>query len=206
MTDEGYIKFDCDWHDGPPITPQLFDRINPWRQTLHHHGLIGVGNDGIGFGNISVRNPDDSGFFITGTATGSIAELTRQHYTRVVSHDLSSNRLTCRGLVQASSESLTHAALYEADPAIHSVAHVHCAHLWEYLLHRAPTTSAHIPYGTPEMGREMIRLYRESDLPQTRLLVMAGHKDGLISFGADPREAVSRLLDLSKNEQPPQAT
>lgn len=193
MTDEGTIKFHGDWHRGDPIPPDCYALINPWRQRLYDHGLIGVTPDGIGYGNLSVRYGPENQFVITGTATGGFAALEAPHYTRVVSYDLKKNTLSCNGPIHASSESLTHAALYQTDPAITAVAHVHSAALWQRLLHHAPTTSADVPYGTPQMALEMKRLYRETDLPQTRLLVMAGHRDGVVSFGENLREAIERL-------------
>lgn len=192
-TDEGYIKFHCDWQPGPPISDELFQAINPWRQKLYDHRLIGAYPDGVGFGNLSVRHGHDNPFIITGTATGVLPSLTPDHYTIVTSFDLDANRVSCRGPVRASSESLTHAALYQIDPAIQAVAHAHSHDLWQRLLHQIPTTDASVPYGTPEMAHEMTRLYRKTDLPRTRLLVMAGHPDGLISFGRDLAEAVNRL-------------
>lgn len=193
MTDEGTIKFHCNWHRGDPIPHDCYESINPWRQRLYGHGLIGVTPDGIGYGNLSTRYGPDNQFVITGTATGGLEELGPHHYTRVRSYDLKKNSLSCSGPIRASSESLTHAALYQVDPAIIAVAHVHSAALWQRLLHHAPTTHANIPYGTPQMALEMKRLYRETGLPQTRLLVMAGHRDGVISFGQSLGEAVGRL-------------
>jgi len=193
MNDEGTIKFHCDWHRGDPIALDCYGLINPWRGRLYDHGLIGVTPDGIGYGNLSTRYGPGNQFVITGTATGGLTTLEPCHYSHVTTFDLENNRLSCSGPTCASSESLTHAALYEMDPAMTAVAHVHSATLWQRLLHHAPTTGPDIPYGTPQMALEIKRLYRETGLPQTRLLVMAGHRDGVISFGENLREAVERL-------------
>ena len=48
---------------------------------------------------------------------------------------------TCIGPIQASSASLTHAAIYQANPDINAVIHVHDRDLWENLLDRVPTTA-----------------------------------------------------------------
>ena len=194
MNDEGTIKFHCDWHRGDPIGPDGYELINPWRQRLYEYGLIGVTPDGIGYGNLSARYGPDNQFVITGTATGGFAALEPRHYSHVITFDLENNRLSCCGPIHASSESLTHAALYQVNPDIAAVAHVHSAALWQRLLHQAPTTSADVPYGTPQMALEMKRLYRETDLSQTRRLAMAGHRDGVISFGESLSEAVERLI------------
>jgi L-ribulose-5-phosphate 4-epimerase len=46
------------------------------------------------------------------------------------------------------------------------------------------------------MAAEMIRLFYEDELAQAQALVMAGHEDGILTFGATVAEAVQRLLDL----------
>ncbi len=46
------------------------------------------------------------------------------------------------------------------------------------------------------MANEFRRLYRDTDFRQTRLAVMAGHEEGLISVGSDLQEAATRILDL----------
>jgi ribulose-5-phosphate 4-epimerase/fuculose-1-phosphate aldolase len=98
--------------------------------------------------------------------------------------------------VQASSEALTHAAIYELDAGIRAIAHVHSGELWDRLLDRIPTTSPDVPYGTPEMAREFRRLYRESGFAETGVAVMAGHAEGLVAVAGDIHEATRRLLDL----------
>ncbi len=199
MMDEGVIKFRCDWQPGPPIDAAVFDQINPSRQQLCRHGLIGEDDHGIGFGNLSARATQgdaygDTVFVITGTGTGGTPTLTPDHYTRVTGYDLDTNRLSCRGPIRASSESLTHAALYEADPQIQAVAHVHHLGLWQRLLYRVPTTPRQIPYGTPAMAHAVIALYRTTDLPTTRVLAMAGHRAGLVAFGSTPDDATDPLI------------
>ena len=68
--------------------------------------------------------------------------------------------MTCRGASQASSESLTHAAIYEMDDGIHAVVHVHDPELWQHLKNTFPTTDPDAAYGTPEMAREFARIWR----------------------------------------------
>ena len=64
-------------------------------------------------------------------------------------------------------------------------------------LHRLPTTRAAAAYGTPEMALEIIRLLHESTVRrEEQVLVMAGHREGLIAFGEDLAGAGERLLAL----------
>lgn len=117
MTDEGYIKFSCDWTKGPPFENAAIAELNKWRRPLFDAGLVGQYEDtGVGFGNMSMRSGPDVQFVISGTQTGHLADLTGAHYAEVTNYDIEGNRITCHGPVKASSESLTHAAIYELGP------------------------------------------------------------------------------------------
>jgi L-ribulose-5-phosphate 4-epimerase len=168
MIDEGYIKFEAHWEKAPPLDDGLLEELQRWRQKLYDLQLIGAYPDGIGFGNISQRYNRNE-FIISGSATGNFPELTAAHYILVTKVDAPQNQLWCRGPVVASSESMSHAALYAVDDAIGAVIHVHHLPMWEQLLGAVPTTPEHIPYGTPEMAAAIAQLFRESDLPQKRI-------------------------------------
>jgi L-ribulose-5-phosphate 4-epimerase len=196
VIDEGYIKFDCRWTESPPLDGDVVEEIIKWRRPLFDAGLVGHFADiGIGFGNISMRSNTPGRFIITGTQTGHLAELSGAHLAEVTDYDIQGNSLFCRGPVRASSESLTHAAIYELDPELNAVVHVHSDALWQALRDTVPTTDAAIPYGTPEMAQEFRRLYRHTDFASAGLAVMAGHEGGLISIGHDLARAASRFLD-----------
>jgi ribulose-5-phosphate 4-epimerase/fuculose-1-phosphate aldolase len=130
---------------------------------------------------------------ISGTQTGGVAETTPGQYTRLTGWDVAANRVCCRGPVKASSESLTHAMLYDLMPGVGAVIHVHLHDLWMRLLHQVPTTREEVSYGTPEMAAEVKRLLVEDDLQRTCLFAMAGHEDGLVVVGADLGRAMARL-------------
>ena len=134
--------------------------------------------------------------FYSGTQTGNLPQLTSAHYSLVEDYDIDANHVTCRGPVRASSETLTHAAIFELTNAIRAVVHVHHEGLWRRLQGKAPTTHAKVRYGTPEMAKEFRRLYVETDFAATRIAVMAGHIAGLISIGEGLHEAGQRLLDF----------
>lgn len=199
MIDEGYIKFAIDWQpDAPPGADDVAD-LNRWRQPLYAAGLIGEYRElGIGYGNLSRRTGGNGHFVISGTQTGHLAVLGAEHYALISDYDIAANRVSCRGRVKASSESMTHAAIYELSAAINAVVHVHSRPLWEQHMHRLPTTRTSVGYGTPEMAREFERLYRETDFAATGIAVMAGHEEGIVSFGRDISEAARRILDLGE--------
>lgn len=193
MIDEGYIKYHIEWEEAPP-DPAVPPALLSVRNDLFQSGLIGVYEDlRIGFGNVSALSPEDR-FFISGTQTGHIAELTAAHCSEVLSYDIAANTLRCLGPVKASSEALTHAAVYACAADIRFVVHVHHYDFWRAVLAHVPTTRPDVPYGTPEMAAEVRRLYAESPLPEGRILAMAGHSEGIITFGATPEAALAALM------------
>ena len=192
--DEGYIKFNCNWILSNDIPLDKVAELNMWREIMYDKGWIGLYPDGIGFGNISMRCNEKT-FLISGTATGGLPTLTKSHYSLVTNYDLSTNTVTCMGPLKASSESLTHALIYECSAATNAVIHIHNLDLWNRLLHHAPTSSENISYGTPEMANEIKRLFAETALRKEKIIVMGGHQEGIISFGRDLEEAGSILID-----------
>lgn len=192
--DEGYIKFNCNWIASNDIPLDKVAALNVWRDILYKKRLIGVYPDGIGFGNISMRC-DEKTFLISGSATGALETLNESHYSLVTEYNLSTNSLTCVGPIKASSESLTHALIYECSAATNAVIHIHNLELWKRLMHHVPTSSEAIPYGTIEMANEIKRLFDETALSKEKILVMGGHKEGIISFGKDLAEAGNILID-----------
>ena len=170
-----------------------------WRERLYALGLIGVYDNGIGFGNLSVRTAEGQGFIISGTQTGGLPRLSTEHYTQVVAYRIEENYVRCQGSIKASSESLTHAMIYEMDLGIRAVVHVHHEALWRRLMGKVPTTSKKIPYGTPEMACEVRQLYQKTDLRDKKILAMGGHREGLITFGRGLEEAGSLLVKLVNN-------
>jgi L-ribulose-5-phosphate 4-epimerase len=193
MTDEGYIKFNCTWIKEELPDKKVIEDLNSWRQKLYNSQLIGAYHDGIGYGNISQRLADGT-FLITGSTTGKIKQLTGQHFTRVSDFDIANNTITCHGPIKASSESLTHAIIYQSLPEVNAVVHIHNKKLWQKLLHNVPTTSAQVAYGTSEMANEIRRLLATTNLKEDKTLVMAGHEDGLIAFGNNLKEASAKFL------------
>lgn len=193
--DEGYVKYHCTWNPAEPLEVSSIQALNFWRNKLFQLGLIGKYENGIGFGNVSVRGGIDRQFIISGTSTGGIAELDESHYTTVIDYDWKKNTVTCEGPIQASSEALTHAAIYEANPHTNAVIHVHHRLLWERLMYRVPTTRENVAYGTPEMAEEIIRLCREEGLVDKQILVMSGHEEGIIAFGSCLDRSGDLLLD-----------
>jgi len=114
-------------------------------------------------------------------------------YVRVVGYDFARNWVSYEGTAIPSSESLTHAAIYESDVAISAVIHCHDSMLWRTLHDRVPTTSKAIAYGTLEMAYEIMRLFEVSDVRSKKIFVMAGHQDGIVAFGKSLEDAFDVL-------------
>lgn len=195
---EGYIKYNCEWNNSKvEIDDEIYFELEKQRAKLYNLGLIGVYQDGIGFGNISVRIKDNN-FLITGSATGEFTTLEKEHYSLVNNYDIIGNSLSCSGIIKASAESLTHAAIYEAVSEVGSVVHVHSLNLWEKLLNKYPSTPEKIEYGTPQMAIEVGILANKIKDNELKIIVMGGHKEGIISFGNNIEDATNNIIELYK--------
>jgi len=198
MLDEGYIKYQSRWSEAPAPDPAAAKLLAKWREPLFAAGLVGHYKElGIGFGNISIRCGDPGQFLITGTQTGHVAPTTEEHYSLVTDYDIERNEVFCTGPVQASSEAMTHAAIYELDPSIAAIVHVHSKALWDEHLNSLPTTSTDVAYGTPEMAKEFRRLFVDSTFGLQGIAVMGGHEEGLVSIGGSLEQAAARILALT---------
>jgi len=197
-----YIKFSCE-RAAMEITS--FDRLaelNAHRRKLLQLGLIGVDPNGIGFGNLSVRKGATDNFYITGSATAGVHELTLAHCAKVVACDFERNRIRYEGSALPSSESLTHAAIYESDATAGAVIHCHDSKLWTVVLNEVPTTSKASEYGTPDMAHEIMRLFTRTDIQSRKIVVMAGHQGGIVTFGKDLEDAFA-VLTRERKKTPP---
>lgn len=195
MIDEGYIKYQQEHLPSKPLDEYLIAEINEYRGILYQMELIGAYDEVIGYGNISIKLPNGS-MLISGTQTGQTAQLGPEHYTIVTSYSIPENKLTCQGPIKASSEALTHAAVYELREDIKAVIHVHSKALWEKYLDKMPTTSPEISYGTPQMASEVKRLYDQGPMQQNPVMIMAGHEEGIVTFGSSLKEAFEALKRL----------
>ena len=194
---EGYIKFNCIWEQREiKFQDELYAQLETARTQLYALGLVGMYPDGIGFGNISVRSNEDESFIISGSATGGFANLKQSDYALVTKYNISENTIFCSGLTKASSESLTHAAVYKSLPEVGAVVHVHCLWLWKKLLNLYPTTSAEIEYGTPEMADAVGKLASEINKKEEKIIVMGGHQEGILVFGSNLTDATAQIINI----------
>lgn len=205
--DEGVIKFHAE-HRHRALDPRRYGEVAcaliAWREILSRLGLVGQEPGrygGFGYGNVSARIGPPSaprgrrGFLISGTQTSGLPCVTLADFSAVVACDPARNRVESHGLVMPSSESMTHAALYDLGSHIRFVLHAHSPAIWQRAgALRLPTTDPAVPYGTQAMARAVGRLWRETALSETRILAMGGHQDGVVCFGRSAQEAGQALL------------
>jgi hypothetical protein len=203
--DEGVIKFEAEHEDASlePRHRELACKLVAWREVMAMLQLVGQDPDrygGAGYGNVSGRVGPASvrgarAMLITGTQTGGVRRIGFDHFCLVERYDEQKNWVKSRGPIRPSSETMTHGAIYDLSPAIRFVLHAHSPVLWRRADSlRLPTTDPRVPYGTPEMAREVHRLWGGSTLPATRILAMGGHEDGIIVFGHSAEEAGQMLV------------
>jgi hypothetical protein len=199
--DDGVIKYSSDRVDGSAPTSAALTQLNAARTRLFELGLIGAYPNGIGYGNLSVR---DAGmqFVISASATGAYRTLRDGQYCLVESFSIDRNWVRSRGALPASSESMTHGAIYLANPAVQCVIHVHSRSIFDGLLGRgALHTAADIAYGTPAMANAVMQLVQDQPgLPV--LFAMAGHDEGVVAYGADVSSVTALLVDTLNRIKP----
>jgi hypothetical protein len=203
---EGVIKFDLKFTSAPPLPPEDLREINAWRRILHLLGLTGQDPeryDGLGYGNISrLLEPFDAPasrrrFVISGTQTGGLSDLKEEHSALVTECEPERNRVVAEGPIRPSSEALTHGTLYQADPSLHFIMHVHSPEIWRRARElKIPLTDEKAAYGTPDMAAEVRRLLLQPSVRKGRIFAMGGHEDGLVAFGRTAEEAGTVLVNL----------
>jgi L-ribulose-5-phosphate 4-epimerase len=207
VTEEGVIKFSAE-HERQPLSRQrhgaLCAELVAWRRIMAQTGLVGRAPHlygGAGYGNVSGRvgapgSPmGRRAMLISGTQTGTFEAVDLDDFCLVERYDYRRNRVWSRGLIEPSSETMTHGAIYDLSPHIRFVFHGHTAVIWSQA--RAlgiPVTDPSVPYGTPEMATEVQRLYRSTALAQGRILAMGGHEDGMVVFGHTAEDAGRVLM------------
>lgn len=185
MPKDGVIQFHYQLKYSRTVSEVIYNTLEHTRKKAFNNKLIGVYPDGTGYGNLSYRLQNQAGFYISASQTGHLPACLPEHYCQIYDYDYQKNQVRYSGHLPPSSESLTHAMFYELDGTIGAVLHIHHAAAWARLKYQLPTTHEGIAYGSIEMAMEVKRLYQTSSLQQGKCLVMAGHEDGLISFGKD---------------------
>ncbi len=198
--DDGVIKYERHFTPSTPLEPDEYSTLEKWRKKLFNLKLIGeYPKVCIGYGNLSqkVRTSDSIEFIITATQTGKFADLSGEHYTLVEGYDFEKNLIKAKGVLDASSEALTHASIYECSKDINVVFHIHDKEIWTKMLEQNfESTPPDVPYGTIEMVKAVRELIKGRS---SGVFAMAGHEDGIVSWAKSHDEAGKLILDLVKN-------
>ena len=184
---DGVIKYSIEHQSAIAPLFSGYEQLEALRTRLFTLGLIGE-KDGIGYGNLSMRDDNSKSFFITATQTGRKYTLSREYYTYISDYDFSTFKVISQGIHKPSSEALSHAMIYEIDERITTVIHIHSLALWNFMKAKnyLATTAE---YGTAEMVEEIAGLYTNLDPMMNNAFVMKGHEEGIITFGRSVEEA-----------------
>ncbi|MBY0415614.1 MAG: class II aldolase/adducin family protein, partial [Bdellovibrionales bacterium] len=181
-----------------------YQELEYWRKKLYDLNLIGEYPEAqVGFGNMSAvkdysqfqpsKKPQ---FIITGTQTGKYSDLKGDQYTRVLDYDIDSLKIAMMGAIEASSEALTHAAIYASNSNIKAVFHIHSNEIWKKMIADCSDfTAAEIPYGTVEMALATQNCIKNKN---AGVFCMHGHEDGIVIYGTSMEEAGNLTLALQK--------
>ncbi len=192
---EGVIKFNAIQISSSLINNNEFNNIASWRDLCFQKKYIGIADDGIGYGNISMRSGDNNEFIISASATGGIHNSKAEDYSKVIAFNIKNNSLQCIGSKLASSESLSHAAIYNCNANIKTVLHIHNIELWNKYKNILPTTSDKIEYGTQDMANAIAELALSIG-KNNGVIVMGGHIEGLLSFGENLDDCIKAIDNL----------
>jgi L-ribulose-5-phosphate 4-epimerase len=194
------IKFSVELNRRPSVDPVQVRLLRGWRNILWRLGVIGSSParyHGLGYGNISIRHPDEpSSFIISGSQTGAVAELSADDFVVVDDYEVATNWVRARGLINPSSEALTHAQVYHCLSWAGAVIHGHCPEIWRHGDEIGlPSTAPTADYGSVALAEEIAELCGCLPEGSSGLFTMAGHEDGVISLGPDISGAALVLLD-----------
>ncbi len=190
MSQEGLIKFQLNhvMRSLDEINIQL-ESLFKIRKKLFSKKMIGVDNFGVGYGNISIRIDFSDHFLITGTQTSSMPIITKDEMVLVRGYDPKKFTIDSCGQIKPSSESSTHATLYQMDKKIISIIHIHNFSLWKNMIEQNFHVSGDLEYGTKELSNNIREIFSIINNSPQKIFPMKGHEGGVISYGQSIEEA-----------------
>ncbi len=191
---EGVIKFNLEHKEKKlsNISSSDFEELNSIRKKLFEQNMIGELPNGIGFGNISIRIKNNS-FLISGSGTGGKENLTLSDYALVEDFSIEKNTVISIGETPASSESLTHAALYLENYAINAVIHIHKKDMFDkFKINNLCCLPKEILYGTVDLAKALSDCGKNNS---NGIIATLGHEDGLYVWGVNLIDAYNILLN-----------
>lgn len=149
--------------------------------------------DGLAFGNVSTGTGAEAGFWVSATQTADLAVLEPDMAVRVEAWSIDANRVDARGRRMPSSETLSHAAIFEARGSRPTtVVHGHAPRLW------ALADALELPVTDPAAANGTIaiaRAVRALAIDEAGLIVMGGHRDGVLAYADSGPRAIAAIRD-----------
>lgn len=195
---EGVVKYSLSFIEKELFFENEYHALEECRKRLYALGAIGAYDDGLGYGNISVRINNGEEFLITATQTGHLSNLSKDEYSLVEKIDYDTFKTTASGKSKPSSECITHGAIYGLSENINAVIHIHNEKLWNFMLDNGYLSTNDTPYGTPEMVEDVVNIYKDIEALSNNVFVMKGHFEGIVSFGRNLAEAETVLFNIIK--------
>lgn len=180
-TDEGYVgtKFHTVYVAREPGCDERAAELIQWCRRFAQLGLAGKA-----MGNLSIRSA--RGLIITPTGTDPLT-IGPGDLVEVLRVDMASRELEVAGRREPSSESMLHAAIYEARPEVNAIFHGHSAPLLAAAERLGlPVSAREQPYGTPALVAEVLAVARTADV-----FIMRNH--GFVALGGTCAEAGRRV-------------
>ena len=208
---EGVVQFAFGLSQEPGIEPSA--ELRAWREMLMRLELIGQSPDrydGFAYGNLSERISSSEHTDKLVISASQTAHLHRDNPAAWVTVDtVSLDRFwaEARGKHPPSSETMTHAMIYAAEPKANWVFHAHSPEIWQAADQLGlPATPAEVPYGSPAMAQAVAALLN-SHMSRPLVFITAGHEDGVFALGSTARDCgglltsyLARALAISGEE------
>lgn len=195
---EGVVQFAFGLSQEPGLEPS--HELRAWREMLMRLELIGQTPEryeGFAYGNLSERVRGDDGRDKLVISASQTAHLHRDNPAAWVTvDDVSLTRFwaEARGKHPPSSETMTHAMIYAAEPKANWVFHAHSPEIFRAAKRlKLPATPADVPYGSPAMAQAVADLL-SSNMSRPLVFITAGHEDGVFAFGPTARDAGGLLV------------
>ena len=170
------VKFETVFVERCAPTSEYIDELIVWCKKFSELGIAPLHETGS-HGNLSVRT--EKGFIITGAGT-NLGKMSEKEFVEVVS--VSGNKVDVRGLVDPSSESTLHQAIYSARPDVNAIFHGHDVKVMENAEKLGiSVTEKEELYGTPELMEQAKKLCKNN------YFILKNH--GMVALGATMKEA-----------------
>jgi hypothetical protein len=195
MTETGGVKFRAERLAAEMRPCPDLAELGLYRSKLRDQKFIGQDVSGIGFGNISVKAKNETGFFIT-ISGGAIREsISQADLAWVKSWSFAENIVRFEGPGTPSAETLTHAAIYDANRSVGAILHIHNRSVWDWLVAHGEATADAAEYGTAAMA-ETVQEFLNRSARLTNVFAMSGHEEGVLALGLNLAEAYASLMSI----------